>query len=87
MTRKYEPIWDAIKSQPVGKELPVKVHGTAVRTLKQAVLKEKSIETAARKRLGMRFAGKLEIRIVTEGVTPTGYAIVYFKLSWDGTRL
>jgi hypothetical protein len=87
MSRKYEPIWEAIKKLPVGVELPVKVHGTAVATLKQAVLKEKSRETAARKRLGMRFAGKLEVREVTEGVTPHGYAIIYFKLSWDGTRL
>jgi hypothetical protein len=87
MPRKYESIWLAIKTAPVGEEVPVKVHGTAVRTLRQAVLKEKSMETAGRKRLGMRFAGKLEIREVTDGVHPHGYAIVYFKLSWDGSRL
>lgn len=87
MTRKYEPIWEQIKLAPVKDGVQVKVHGTFVRTLKQAVLKEKSIETAARKRLGMTFAGKLEITVITEGVQPHGYAIVHFKLSWDGTRL
>jgi hypothetical protein len=87
MTRKYQPIWEAIKKADVGTEVPIKCHGTAVNTLRQAVLKEKSRETAARRRLGMRFAGNLEIRVVTEGVVPTGYALVYFKLSWDGTRL
>jgi hypothetical protein len=87
MTRRYEPIWHAIKAAKVGTEVPVKVHGTAAKTLRQAVLKEKSIETAQRKKLGLPFAGNLEIREVTEGVVPTGYCIIYFKLSWDGTRL
>ena len=84
MPRKYQKIWEAIKSAPVGKEVQVKVHATAAKTLRQAVLKEKSIETAPRKQLGMMDAGKLEIR--EEEATPTGYVIVFFKLTWDGTR-
>lgn len=87
MTRRYEPIWKAIKDAKVGVEIPVKVHGTAAKTLRQAVLKEKSIETAQRRKLGLPFAGKLEIREDHEGVNPSGYCIIYFKLSWDGTRL
>lgn len=87
MPRKYQGIWEQIKNVDVGKEVPVKVHGTFVRTLKQAVLKEKSIETSARRRLGLLHAGRLEIRVVTKDVKPAGYAIVYFKLSWDGTRI
>jgi len=83
--RQYQPIWNAIKTAPVGEEVQVKIHGTASKTLRQAVLKEKSIETAARKKLGMRFAGKLEIRELP--CYPNGYVIVFFKLSWDGTRL
>ena len=87
MTRRYETIWQAIKDTPVGNELAVKVHGTAAKTLRQGVLKEKSAETAQRKKLGLRFAGRLEIREVTEDVQPSGYCIIYFKLSWDGNRL
>jgi hypothetical protein len=87
MPRKYQPIWEAIKNADVGTEVPIKCHGTAIATLKQAVLKEKSRETAIKKAVGLPFAGPLEIRVVTAGVHPHGYAIVYFKLTWDGTRL
>jgi hypothetical protein len=85
MPRKYKKIWDAIKQVKVGQEVPVRVHKTAAKTLRQAVLKEKSMETAPKKQLGMRYAGKLEIR--EEPVPNTDTVIVYFKLSWDGTRL
>jgi hypothetical protein len=87
MPRKYESIWAAIKAADVGVEVPIKVHGTAAKTLRQAVLKEKSLETAIRKKVGLRYAGKLEIREVTEGVHPHGYCIIYFKLTFDGTRI
>ena len=83
--RQYQSSWEAIKKVPVGTELPVKCHATASKTLRQAVLKEKSLETATKKKLGMRFAGKLEIREAP--AVPNGYVIVFFKLSWDGTRL
>ena len=85
MSRKYQPIWEAVKTADVGTEVQVKCHGTAVTTLQQAVFKEKSIETASRKKLGMRFAGKLRVRVVA--AQPSGYAIVFFKLEWDGTKL
>ena len=84
--RQYQSIWEAIKKAPVGKEVPVKCHGTANKTVRQAVLKEKSRETASRKQLGMRFAGKLEIREEVAGA-PNGYVILFFRLQWDGTRL
>lgn len=83
--RQYQSIWEAIKAAPVGKEVPVKCHATASKTLRQAVLKEKSMETASRKQLGMRYAGKLEIREAP--AVPHGYVILFFKLQWDGTRL
>ena len=86
MPRQYEPIWEGIKKLPVGKELPIRIHTSSLARLKKAVLKEKSRETAARKRLGMRFAGDLEIRVETCDKDKT-YSIIYFKLSWDGTRL
>lgn len=83
--RKYQPIWEQIKATPVGTEVPVKCHATMVATLRQAVLKEKSLETSQAKKLGMPYAGKLEIR--EEKAFPTGYVIVFFKLQWDGRRL
>lgn len=87
MTRKYQPIWESIKAVDPGTEVAVKVHGTAEKTLRQAVLKEKSRETAIRKKLQMPRAGKLEIRVQTDGVNPNGYVIVYFKLDWDMRKL
>jgi hypothetical protein len=84
--RKYFPIWEMISKLPVGKETPVRVHHTACKTMIQAVSKEKSIETASKKKLGMRFAGKLVVR---ETVDPSDgeFRIVYFSLEWDGRRL
>ena len=87
MTRRYQSIWEKIKSVPVGTEVPVKCHATAAKTLKKAVIKEKSEETAAKKKLGMLTVGNLEIREVSEGVKPTGYVIIYFKKSWGGNLL
>jgi hypothetical protein len=83
--RKYQSIWEAIKTAPVKTGVQVKCHGTASKTLRQGVLKEKSAETAVAKRLGIAHAGKLEITEQT--ATPSGYVIVTFKLQWDGRRL
>lgn len=85
MPRKYAAIWQQLKKVPVGQEVPVKCHATMVKTLKQAVMKEKSRETADLKRIGEMYAGKMEIRV--EAAAPTGYVIVFFKLQWDGTRI
>jgi len=85
MARKYESIWTAIKAVDVGKEVGVKCHATAVTTLIHAVEKEKSRETAIRKKLGLRYAGKMRER--TEEAQPSGYVIVFFKLEFDGTRI
>jgi len=90
MPRKYQPIWESIKAVKVGQEVPVRCHESSVRTLKNAVLKEKSLETATKKRLAMPFAGNLEIRIeypTPENKIPPGFVVIYFKLSWDGSRL
>jgi hypothetical protein len=84
--RKYAAIWDAISAAEVGKIVSVRVHETAAKTVRQAVCKEKSRETAERKRLGMFAAGKL---IITE--TPdkkdAEFVILNFSLEWDGRRL
>jgi len=85
--RQYESIWLAIRNAPTGTVTAVKIHATASKTLRQAVFKEKSLETSQRKKLGMRFAGKLEVTEQLEGVVPHGYVILNFKLSWDGTKL
>lgn len=84
--RRYQPIWEMISKLPVGEETPVRVHHTAAKTLIQAVSKEKSRETASKKQLGMRFAGKLAIR---ETVCPKDeeFRVIYFQLEWDGRRL
>lgn len=83
--RQYQPIWEAIKKVPVGKEVQVKCHISAKKTLRQAVLKEKSRETALRKKLGERYAGNLEIRELP--AKQADYILIAFKLSWDGTRI
>lgn len=90
-TRKYQPIWEAISKAKVGDVTSVRVHETAVATLIQAVSKEKSRETAERKRLGMSFAGKLVVRQEPEKdkktERETGWIIVRFSLEWDGRKL
>lgn len=84
--RKYYPIWEAISKAKVGEAVPVRVHRTAVDTLIQAVSKEKSRETATKKKLGMRFAGKLVIAKQIDEKDPE-FVIVRFSLEWDGRRL
>jgi hypothetical protein len=86
MARKYTAIWAAIKAAPVSRGVEVKVHESAVKTLIQAVKKEKTVETAQRKKIGMRFVGNLEI-LQKPAANASGYIIVTFKKSWDGTQL
>lgn len=85
MPRKYHAIWQAIKTADVSVGVEVKCHWTAVKTLKQAVFKEKSMETAQRKKVGMLYAGKLDV--TERPAKDPDYVIVCFKLQWDGTRL
>lgn len=86
MSRKYAPIWKAIKAAKVGEPVAVRVHESAVRTLVQAVKKEKTREVATKKKLGMRFAGNLII-LQEEDTKKAGYFVVKFTLDWDGERL
>ena len=83
--RKYAVIWETISATPVGQVTQVRVHKTAAATLIQAVSKEKSRETADKKRLGMPFAEPL--KVATKEVDAAGYQIVEFSLEWDGRRL
>jgi hypothetical protein len=85
MARRYEAIWENLKKIPVGQEVQVKCHATFVNTLKQAVMKEKSRETALREKLGMEAAGKMQIR--TEPAQPSGFVCVFFKLTWDESKI
>lgn len=84
--RRYQIIWEAISTAKVGVKVPVRVHESAVATLIQAVSKEKSRETASKKQLGMRHAGKLVVDRGKE-VDANGCIIVQFSLEWDGRRL
>ena len=83
--RRYFVIWDAISKAPVGKKVSVRAHQSAAATLIQAVSKEKSRETAEKKKLGMPFAGKLVIE--REAPDVAGYVTIHFSLEWDGRRL
>jgi hypothetical protein len=83
--RKYLPVWQAISAAKVGEVVSIRVHHTAAATLIQAVSKEKSRETAEKKRLSMPFAGPLKIQ--KRKVDHAGYQIVEFSLQWDGRKL
>ena len=83
--RKYESIWLRIKEVPVSTIVEVKIHKSHADTLRRGVWKEKTRETGIRKKLGMRFAGRLEIN--QRPVPGTDSVILSFALSWDGTRI
>lgn len=83
--RRYESIWKAISTADVGVKVPVRTHHTAAKTLIQAVCKEKSRETSEKRKLGMRFAGKL---VIEKGEPDDkGLVVIQFSLEWDGRRL
>lgn len=83
--RRYAKIWKAISAADVGKPVQVRVHHSAAKTLIQAVMKEKSRETAMLSKLDMLRAGKLEI---TRGaIQIDGYQIITFVLPVDGRKI
>lgn len=85
MTRRYQSIWAAISTANVGAPVIVTVHYSAVKTLRQAVSKEKSRETAIKRKLGLPFAGKL---IVKESEPDSsGRVKIEFRLDYDNRRL
>lgn len=84
--RRYESIWKAISAAKVGAPVQIRVHTSAARTLIQAVCKEKSRETAIKRRLGMPFAGKLIIDRPT-ATDDQGFVVISFSLDWDGRQL
>jgi hypothetical protein len=86
ITRKYYPVWKAVSAADVGVPVQIRVHNTRVQTFKQAVCKEKTIETAIQKKLGMRFAGKLIFKLEPCPIKPD-YSIVSISLEWDGRKL
>lgn len=81
--RKYTPIWKAIKAAKTNEEVKIKCRTAFAATLRQGVMKEKSRETAQRKKLGLPYAGKLIIRTEAAGDA----VAIYFKLDWDGTKI
>lgn len=87
--RQYESIWNAIKSADPTKPIQIRCHPNAVKTIIQAVKKEKTRECGVRGKLGMLRQGKLEIVHNPEVVDGklTGKAMITFKLQWDGTKL
>lgn len=64
----------------------MRVHESAAATFRQAISKEKSRETAEKRKLGMPFAGKMVIAEAAEEGNP-GYLIFTLSLEWDGRRL
>lgn len=85
-TRRYQGIWLELSKVPVGKPVSVRVHKSAAQTVRQGVCKEKSIETAVSRKLGMWHAGKMEISEMPDPKNPH-YVIISFTLSWDGRRI
>lgn len=89
--RRYEAIWLSIKSKQPGEPTDVRCHPSAVKTIIQAVKKEKTKDVAVKKKIGMLCAGPMEI-IHNPEFDPvtrkaTGLVIITFKLTWDGTKL
>jgi hypothetical protein len=89
--RRYEAIWLAIKSKQPGEVVDVRCHPSAVKTIIQAVKKEKTKDVAVKKKIGMLCAGPMVITNNPEfdpvSKKPTGLIIISFKLQWDGTKL
>ena len=86
--RQYERIWLEIKKLPVGDELAIRTHATAVARVKQAVKHEKTKEVAIKKKVGMMRQGPLVIRTTDDTVKNSEeFKIIYFSLEWDGTKL
>lgn len=80
--REYEPIWNTIKSRPAGEVTAVRIHKNAVKTLIQAVRKEKAYENALRVQLGMTSDGKLDAAVSVDKTDPN-FHIVKFTLQWS----
>jgi hypothetical protein len=85
--RQYQAIWEAIKKLPVKQELAVRVHSSAVSRVKQAVKLEKTKEVAVKKKVGMMRPGPLVIRVAADTKVGSDFKIIYFSLSWDGSKL
>lgn len=87
--RKYQPIWEAIKTASIQRPVQVACHPDYARTLIQAVKKEKTIDVAIRKRLALPRQGTLKISKEPETINNrlTGRIVVSFILKWDGTQL
>jgi hypothetical protein len=83
--RQYQEIWEQIKKLPVGQELRVRCHPSAVKRIIQAVRKEKTAEVGTRKKLEMLRAGPLKNRQVVED--DGAIVSIYFSLEYDGTKL
>jgi len=88
--RRYEQIWLTIKSKQPGEVVTIRCHPSAVKTIIQAVKKEKTREVSVKRKIGMLTAGPLEIchnpEFDKQG-KPTGMTLITFKLSWDGSKL
>ena len=82
MPRMYEPIWQAIKAEGVGKEICIRTRTEAVRRLIQAVRKEKTIDVAIRDKIGMLVEGPLEHRVEQDPADPD-FSFIHFKLKYS----
>lgn len=89
--RQYQAIWEAIKAKQPGEPVDIRCHPSAVKTIIQAVKKEKNRDVGIKNKLGMLTAGPLSIAHNPEfdpaSKKPTGKIIISFKLQWDGSKL
>jgi uncharacterized lipoprotein YbaY len=87
--RQYQSIWNAIKEKQPGQVTEIRCHPSAIKTIIQAVKKEKTGEVAIKKKIAMPAAGPLEISHRLEEIDgkETGKAVISFKLSWDASKL
>jgi molybdenum-dependent DNA-binding transcriptional regulator ModE len=82
----YQSIWLRIKQVKMGEEVQVRIHTSVAARLIQAVRKEKTIETAAKKKLGMPYAGMLKVRRAIDTNNPN-FEHIYFSIPYDWSKM
>lgn len=75
----YEPLWLKIKNAETDKEVPVRIHHTSVKTLIQAVRKERSMDAGQMRKIGEPAEGPLDVRVDKDTKLDPEFRTVYFK--------
>lgn len=87
--RQYESIWLAIRAKQPGEVTQIRCHPDAVARIIQAVRKEKTKTVSVRRKLSILTAGPLITTFNPEVVDGklTGFMLISFSLSYDGSKL